>query len=158
MLRDVGSGLAAAHKHEIVHRDVKPANIIMTSPGAAVLTDFGLARTIGEGDISSGSDIIGTPYYMSPEQCEALPLDGRSDLYSLGATAYHALTARRPIEGDTPLAVLRAHIHHVPTSPRALLPELSEGISRIVMKLLEKSPEARFQTAEELVAALEKLR
>ena len=157
VLRDIASGLGAAHRLGIVHRDVKPANIIIKQTGAAVLTDFGLARAAGQGDISSRGDIVGTPYYMSPEQCSGLPVDGRSDLYSLGATACHALTGRRPVEGDSAMAVLKAQIEQVPPAPRALAPQVSEGISALIMRLLGKAPDERHQTAEGLLIALHKL-
>ncbi len=154
ILRDIGAGLAAAHRIGIVHRDVKPSNIIIKPGGTAVLTDFGLARAAGKGDISSGSDIVGTPYYMSPEQCSGLAIDGRSDLYSLGAAAYHALTGRRPAQGDSAIAVLRAHMEETPPAPRSLVSHLSEGLSVLIMMLLSKRPEQRYQSAEELLAAL----
>ncbi len=154
ILRDIASGLGAAHRLGIVHRDVKPGNIIIKPNGTAVLTDFGLARAVGQGDISSGSDIVGTPYYMSPEQCSGLPIDGRSDLYSLGATAYHALTGRRPAQGDSAIAVLRAHMEETPPAPRSLVSRISEGVSALVMRLLAKDREQRYQSAEELVIAL----
>ena len=155
LLRDIAAGLGALHALDIVHRDVKPANIIISSSGTAVLTDFGLAREIRGGDISTGSALIGTPYYMSPEQCESLPLDGRSDLYALGAAAYHALTGRRPIESDAPLAVLQAHVRQVPSPPAEVLPAIAVPLSDLIMKLLEKKPEDRYQTADELLAALQ---
>jgi CheY-like chemotaxis protein len=154
ILQDVAGGLSAAHRLDIIHRDVKPANIILASSGAAMLTDFGLARAAGRGEISDTTDLVGTPYYMSPEQCNGLPLDARSDLYSLGATGYHALTGRPPILGDSPVAVLRGHAEEVPPSPRDLVPDLSKGVSSVIMKLLSKSPDARYAGAEELCAAL----
>jgi len=157
ILRDIASALAAAHHLGVIHRDVKPSNIILTPAGRAVLTDFGLARAAGPGDISSASDVVGTPYYMSPEQCSGLAVDERSDLYSLGATAYHALTGRRPAEGDTVVAVLRAHVEEVPPPPRALVPEVSEGLSALLMRLLAKRREERCQSAGELLEALRSL-
>ena len=157
LLQDMASGLGAVHGLDIVHRDVKPANIIIKPSGMAVLTDFGLARGIRGGDISSGSSLIGTPYYMSPEQCEGRPLDGRSDLYSLGATAYHALTGRRAIVGETAIAVLRAHGGQVPRPPVEVIARISRPISDVIMKLLEKKPDARYQAAGELLTAVEGL-
>jgi len=155
VLREIAAGLGAVHRLQLVHRDVKPGNIIITPPGAAMLTDFGFARATGLGDISSRSEMIGTPYYMSPEQCDGLALDGRSDLYSLGATAYHALTGSPPIRGDTPVAVLRAHIEQPPRAPNEVVAGVSEALSRILMKLLAKSPDERYPSAEELLADLQ---
>jgi len=137
---------------------VKPGNIIITPSATAMLTDFGLARSAGEGDISSRGDIVGTPFYMSPEQCEAQALDGRSDLYSLGATAYHALTGRVPIQGDTPVAVLRGHLEEMPVPPREIVRDISQGLAAVIMKLLAKSPDERYQTSEELSTALARIR
>ena len=156
MLREIASGLGVVHRFGTVHRDVKPGNIMITPAGTAVLTDFGLARPIGRSE-SSSTYLTGTPYYMSPEQCEGLALDGRCDLYSLGAAAYHALTGRLPIEGNTPVAVLRGHLKSVPPPPREIQPQLSEGISGIVLKLLAKNPNARHQTAEDLIEDLGRL-
>ena len=157
MLGDIGAGLCAVHGHGIAHRDVKPGNIIVTPPGVAMLADFGLARRVGQGYISSANDIVGTLYYMSPEQCDARGVDGRSDLYSLGATAYHALVGRVPIQGDTPVAVLRGHIERIPPSPGEIVPEVSEKLSQVIMKLLAKSPDARYQSAEDLCNALKRV-
>lgn len=156
VLREIADGLAAVHRLQLVHRDVKPANIILTPAGAPVLTDFGLARPVGQGDISSQSAMVGTPYYMSPEQCDGLGLDGRSDLYSLGATAYHALAGRPPIFGDTPVAVLRGHIEQMPRPLNEVVADVSVTLAAAVMKLLAKRPEDRYQSAEELSTAFHK--
>jgi len=153
VLREIGAGLAAAHRLDLVHRDVKPANIIVTPSGRSVLTDFGFARRAGLGDISSESAAIGTPYYMSPEQCDGRALDGRSDLYSLGATAYHALSGAPPIQGDTPIAVLRGHLERDPRPLR----DVRKGLANVVTRLLAKAPEGRFQTGEELLEALDRI-
>jgi CheY-like chemotaxis protein len=157
IVTDVAAGLGAAHRLGIIHRDVKPGNIILTISGKAMLTDFGLARMRGDDDVSSGSGLVGTLYYMSPEQCEGKPLDARSDLYSLGATAYHALSGRPPFEGGAPLEVLRAHAGKRPAPLGELLPPQAKGLARIVMRLLEKKPEDRYGGAEELLADLGRL-
>ena len=157
ILRDVAAGLSAVHALGIIHRDVKPANIILALSGAAMLTDFGLARPARRGDVSSESGLVGTPYYMAPEECMGKAVDGRADLYSLGATGYHALTGRPPFAGDTPVDVIRGHIEGIPPSPQDLAPGLSRGISQALMKLLSKSPDRRYGSAEELIRALDKL-
>jgi len=157
ILRDIATGLSAVHALGIIHRDVKPANIILTSSGAAILTDFGLARTGGRGEVSSESGLVGTPYYMAPEECMGKAVDGRADLYSLGATGYHAVTGRPPFAGDLPVDVIRGHIEGIPPSPQDLAPGLSKGISQVLMKLLSKSPDRRYGSAEELIRALEEL-
>ena len=157
ILREVADGLAAVHRLELVHRDVKPGNIILALSGAAMLTDFGFARPVGRGDISSRCALVGTPYYMSPEQCDNQPLDGRSDLYSLGATAYHAITGRLPIQGDTPIAVLRGHLDRMPPSPDTVVHGIARPLVRVIMRLLAKNPSERYPTAECLVAELDAL-
>ncbi len=154
LTREVAAGLGAAHRLDVVHRDVKPANIILAASGEAVLADFGLARSGADRDISSASAIVGTPLYMSPEQCAGRPLDGRSDLYSLGASAYHALVGRPPITGESPVAVLRNHLEQTPDPPGRVARGVSRRFSDLLMKLLAKAPEARFQDAQELQTAL----
>lgn len=154
ILRQIASGLGAAHRLDIVHRDVKPANIILSASGQALLTDFGLARGAGDREISSGSAIVGTPLYMSPEQCAGGALDGRSDLYSLGASAYHAATGRPPISGASPVAVLRNHVETMPDPPHHVARSVSRGFSDVLMRLLAKDPDDRYRDAEELIAAL----
>ena len=155
LLRGIASGLGAVHRQELVHRDVKPGNIILTPSGTAMLADFGFARRFGYGDISSRSAVLGTPFYMSPEQCEVGTLDGRSDLYALGATAYHALIGTPPITGETPLAVLRGHVEDDPIPPARALRSVPEVLSALIMRLLAKAPDARFPSAEQLVEALD---
>ena len=124
----------------MVHRDVKPGNIILRPDGAAVLTDFGLACWAAGGDISGGSEVVGTPYYMAPEQCAAGRVDGRADLYGLGVTAYQALACRLPITGETPLQVLRGHVERTPQPLGEVAPGVSREMEAIVMRLLAKAP------------------
>jgi len=126
--------------------------------GRAVLADFGLSRAAGLGDISGGSEIVGTPYYMSPEQCQSRPLDGRSDLYSLGVTAYHALSGHLPIHGDTPVQVLRGHIEQEPRALAEVVSGVSDETSGVVMRLLAKDPDKRFQSAGELLDCLQRIK
>ncbi|MHC4434609.1 MAG: protein kinase domain-containing protein, partial [Planctomycetota bacterium] len=99
------------------------------------------------GEISSTSEVIGTPFYMSPEQCKGAPVDGRSDLYSLRATAYHAVTGRPPVTGQNLLAVLRAHVELAPVLPKEIVPGISQTVSGIIVKLLDKSPDNRYDSA-----------
>jgi len=155
ILSQIAAGLGAVHRLGLVHRDVKPANIMLDAAGRAMLTDFGLARGVGAHDISSVSAFVGTPLYISPEQCAGRPADGRSDLYSLGASIYHALTGRPPIQGDTLLAVLQGVERTRPPAPYELVPGISPAASALVMRLLEKEPAQRFSSAEELVRALD---
>jgi serine/threonine-protein kinase len=157
MLRDVAGGLAAVHRAGIVHRDVKPSNILLAAEGRAMLLDFGLARPMTSRDISTGSEIVGTPYYMAPEQCEGGVVDGRCDLYALGVTAYEALSGKRPFGGETPLQVLRAHLDGQPLPLHRAAPGVSESLARIVMRLVAKRADDRYPSAESLSEALASL-
>lgn len=143
VLRDTASALAAAHALGVVHRDVKPSNIIVSEAGVAKLTDFGLARADGDASVTSRSAIIGTPHYMSPEQCEGRPIDARSDIYSLGATLYHCLTGRPPAHGKDPIAVLRSHIEAEPPPARSLRPDTPAELNALVHEMLTRDPEKR---------------
>jgi serine/threonine-protein kinase len=157
LLRQIAAGLSAVHALGIIHRDVKPANIILATSGEAVLTDFGLARAAGWSDITSETGMVGTPFYMSPEQCMGQAVDARADLYSLGASGYHAATGRPPFIGDTPVDVVRGHTQEIPPWPQDLAPALSGELAQALMKLLAKSPDQRYASAEELIRALERL-
>jgi len=154
---DIASGLAAVHRQGIIHRDVKPANIIVTASGASMLSDFGFAREFGGGDISSSTAVLGTPFYMSPEQWEGGALDGRSDVYSLGVTLYHAVTGKPPFTGETALAVLRGHMAHAPTPPEALRPGLAARLSDAILRAMAKEPADRYPSAEAFGEALQRI-
>jgi Tfp pilus assembly protein PilF len=160
---DLASALAAAHARGIIHRDLKPQNIIVTPERHAKLLDFGIAR---QTDLRAGSDeatatsltgpgaIVGTPAYMSPEQAQQLPLDGRTDLFTLGAVLFECLTGRRAFEGDTPLRVASQVLEHDPPPVSSLRPELSEQHDELCRRLLAKHPDDRFTSADELLGAL----
>ncbi len=157
IMRDIASGLGALHAAGVIHRDVKPSNIIINGEGRAVLTDFGLARPTAGADISSDSEVLGTPFYMAPEQCQAEEVDARADLYALGVTAYHALAGRLPITGSTPLEVLRGHVERAPVPLAETAPGTPPALAQIVMQLLAKSPADRLPSAEALLEAISAL-
>lgn len=148
------SGLGFAHARGVVHRDVKPANILITGEGHVKLTDFGIARRATERTITGTGKAVGSLYYMSPEQINAGAADGRSDVYAAGATLYEALTGGHPIEGDNEFAIMHGHLSRVPVAPHRLLPEIPDRLSGLVMKALEKRPENRYSSALEFQAAL----
>ncbi len=160
IIRQVAAALHKAGEQGIVHRDIKPENIMITSDRTVKVADFGLARIIGDGesvDLTQAGMTMGTPLYMSPEQVEGLPLDPRSDIYSLGVTCYHLLAGQPPFRGDTPLSVAVAHIKNQPERLENQRQDLPEGLCRIVHKMLAKRPEERFSSASELLRELRSL-
>lgn len=150
ILSDVARGLEAAHGKGIIHRDVKPDNIILTEDGKAKIMDFGLAAD-AEGPDEMQGLIVGTPYYMSPEQWLGHKADERSDLYALGVILYFMVTGRRPFEGDQVDRLMQQHLKVVPKSPQSINRECPDGLAAIVKKLLAKAPAKRYQSATELL-------
>ena len=142
----VAAGLDTVHDKGIIHRDVKPANIIFDSAGEAYLSDFGIVKVDTEVD-HTGFMLLGTPKYMSPEQAQSRPLDPRSDVYSLAAVAFHALTGRGPFEAESPLAMAMAHVSKAPTTIRKLREDLPEVADVVFHRALAKQPQARHPSA-----------
>ncbi len=157
MLREVAWALAYAHARGIVHRDVKPENILIErTTGQAVVTDFGIARADFHPSLTQDGLVLGTVHYMSPEQVNGSPLDGRSDLYALGCVGYLALSGRMPFEDESPHAVLVAHVTRQPPPLRESAPGLPLALTSVIDRCLLKRPEDRFSTGEELADALGK--
>ena len=155
MTRQLALGLAAAHARGVVHRDLKPANVLVNEQGDACITDFGVARSAGNTGITDSGVIIGTPAYLSPEQARAEPLDGRSDLYALGLILFEMLTGTLPFRGGTPAEMMVQRIVRDPPSAATIKPELPNFAVRLCAHLLELKPAHRFQTAEEVVRAID---
>jgi hypothetical protein len=153
--RDAAAGLAAVHAAGLVHRDVKPGNILLAPDGTAKLADFGLARRAARSGLTTRSGVVGTAHYMSPEQCWSEPADGRADVYSLGATYFTLLTGRAPYERATDTAVMYAHCHETVPDPRAVVPDLPAACTELIRRAMAKQPADRFPTADALRAALE---
>jgi serine/threonine-protein kinase len=154
MFAQICSGLDYAHSRGVIHRDIKPANIMITSNGVVKLTDFGIAKLTNAGASTSGL-ILGTPSYMSPEQAIGKPLDGRSDIFSLGSILYELLTGEKAFAGQNVTTVIYKIVHESPTPVLALQPGMDPAVEPIVLKALAKNPDARFQTCQELALALE---
>jgi serine/threonine-protein kinase len=151
------AGLAAAHEVGVIHRDIKPQNIIIEAAGGLKIMDFGIARLKEERGMTAEGTVVGTPDYMSPEQARGLALDFRSDIYSTGVLLYEVFTGTLPFEGDTPLAVVLKHIQEPPPSPQARNPKIDPKISQIILKCMQKDPKDRFQSVNDLYEALTKV-
>ncbi len=155
--KQVCDGLAEAHRLGVVHRDLKPGNIMIDKEGNAKIMDFGIARSISVKGITGAGVMIGTREYMSPEQVEGKEIDQRSDIYSLGIILYEMLTGQVPFEGDTPFTIGVKQKSEIPKDPRELNVQIPQDLSRLVLKCLEKDKERRYQNADELRADLEKI-
>lgn len=156
--RDVARAMAFAHEAGVIHRDIKTQNILFGADGAAVLTDFGIARAVASYVSTTGKQlIIGTPHYVSPEQARGLPLDGRTDIYALGVTMYRAATGELPFRSSDWYELARLHVEEPPEPPRKKRPELSRALEKIVLTCLEKDRERRYPTAAGLAEDLDGL-
>ena len=157
---EVAAALSIAHASGVVHRDIKPDNVMLGGNGEAIVADFGLAgafaKYLGKNELDADDPgkVMGTPHYFSPEQARGLDLDGRTDLYSLGVMCYRAATGTLPFDGDDWYSVARQHVEDTPVPPRMLVPELTEGFDAIILRLLAKKPEQRFASATQLADAL----
>ena len=155
IVRQIAEALDYAWQEEkLVHRDIKPDNIMLTSSGRAKLADLGLAKVGNETGSTDGEEVMGTPQYISPEQLTGEALDNRTDIYCLGATFYHLLTGRFPYEGATAVEIARQHLEGTLVPPWQVNPDIPENVSRVVEKMMEKEPSNRYQTAGQLAEDL----
>jgi serine/threonine protein kinase/formylglycine-generating enzyme required for sulfatase activity len=155
IMDQVCSALDYAHRQGVIHRDVKPANIMIDAEGAAYLTDFGIAKVLGKSsDLTATGVAIGTPAYMAPEQAIGEKIDGRTDLYALGVVLYEMILGRVPFKADTPMAVLMAHLHDPLPLPSQVEPDIHGAIENVIIKALAKEPEDRYQSATAMMGAL----
>jgi serine/threonine protein kinase len=158
IVEEVAEALGYAHRQGVTHRDVKSANVLVDQNGVALLTDFGIAKVLEESNQLTGTGVaLGTPYYMAPEQVQGKPVDGRTDIYSLGVMLYELVTGRRPFVAETPLAVAMMHVNDPLPLPRLVNPAVPEAVERIILRAMAKDPADRFQTADEFASALRAL-
>jgi predicted Ser/Thr protein kinase/TolB-like protein len=155
--RQVCDGLEEAHKLGVVHRDLKPQNIMVDEDGKARIMDFGIARSLSGKSITGAGVMIGTAEYMSPEQVEGKDIDQRSDIYSLGVILYEMVTGRVPFEGETPFTIGVKHKSEIPKNPKEINTQLSDDLSRVILRCLEKDRKNRPQSAADLRAELERI-
>jgi HAMP domain-containing protein len=148
------AGLAAAHEVGVIHRDIKPQNILIEPTGGLKIMDFGIARLTEDRGMTATGTVVGTPDYMSPEQARGAALDFRSDIYSTGVVLYEVFTGSLPFDGDSPLAVVLKHVQEKPPAPQSKNPRIDPRIASIVLKCLQKKPDDRYQTVNELYEAL----
>ena len=155
IITQVGLALGYAHRQGVVHRDVKPGNILIADNNWALLTDFGLAKILeGNQRLTRTGAGVGTPEYMSPEQAQGQAVDGRADLYSLGVMLYEMLAGQLPFESDSGIAVAMKHVNDPVKPPRDYRPDLPPAVEQVILTTLEKDPDRRYPTAEAMLAAL----
>lgn len=155
IIRQAADALGQAHRRGIVHRDIKPRNIILAKRNVPKLTDFGLAISVASASATEPRDMVaGTPQFMSPEQCEGRPCDARSDIYSLGATYFYCVTGQFPFTGPDCAAIVYQHLYRPPPSPRDVNPAVPESVAHIIRTTMAKDPDDRFESCVELIGNL----
>src|SRR5574337_309420 len=146
----VCEALEFAHSHGIVHRDIKPQNILLTADGQVKVTDFGIARAMSSATITQTGTVLGSVQYLSPEQARGTTVGRSADLYALGVVLYEMVTGRLPFDGDTPIAIALAHVHKAPPAPSSLVSGLPDRVEGIILRALMKSPTDRYRSAGEM--------
>jgi serine/threonine protein kinase len=155
----VADALAYAHENGIIHRDIKPVNVLMDRANRPILSDFGIAKVLASTHmhLTNPGAGVGTPEYMSPEQCQGGPVDGRADIYALGVMLFEVQTGYTPFRGDNYPALAHSHIYEPPPRPSTFNPNIHPVIEQIILKALMKNPQQRFQSASEMAEALKQI-
>lgn len=153
----IAKALECAHRNNIIHRDVKPHNILLTENGIVKVTDFGIAKASNSVTITNTNKVMGSAHYFSPEQAKGSFVDERTDIYSLGIVLYELVTGVVPFDAETPVSIALKHIQEAPIPPKQLNPSISEGLNKLILKAIEKEPVKRYQTAVEIISDLEKI-
>jgi tRNA A-37 threonylcarbamoyl transferase component Bud32 len=154
LLSQIASALDYAHRRGVIHRDLKPNNVLLDTDENSYLTDFGIARLTGsERKLTATGSVMGTPAYMSPEQALGRPVDARSDIYTLGVVLYEMVLSRLPFSGDTPAALIFQHVYELPTPPKQIKPDLPDAVANVLDRAMAKVPDERYPSAGELADA-----
>ncbi|CAA7602375.1 Protein kinase domain protein [Acididesulfobacillus acetoxydans] len=157
LVRQIARAIGHVHEHHVIHRDIKPHNILVTADDWARVTDFGIAQTAEATTLTHTGNIVGSVHYLSPEQARGEPSGEQSDLYSLGIILYELVTGKLPYDGETPIAVALKHVREHPESPRQLNPQVSPSLEAIIMRAIAKDPEQRYPSAQAFLADLDKI-
>jgi eukaryotic-like serine/threonine-protein kinase len=153
----IAEAIRHAHEHHIIHRDIKPHNILVTADGRVKVTDFGIARAVSAATMTHSGDIVGSVHYLSPEQAKGVQTNEQSDVYSLGIILYELLTGKVPYDGETPISIALKHLQEEAVPPTKLNPRVNEALENLVLRAIAKSPEQRYSTAQELLQDLHKV-
>lgn len=154
----IAKALECAHKNGIIHRDIKPQNILVTSDGLVKVTDFGIAKIADSATLTNTSTILGSAHYFSPEQAKGGFIDNKTDIYSLGIVMYEMLTGKLPFEADSPVTIALKHLQEDPVPPKELNPKIPESLNKVILKCMEKDANNRYQNVNELISDLQKIK
>lgn len=154
----IAKALDCAHKNNIIHRDVKPQNILVTEEGVIKVTDFGIAKSASSATLTNTTTIMGSAHYFSPEQAKGSVVDNRADIYSLGVVLYEMVTGKLPFEADSPVTIALKHIQEDVVSPKNINSKVPENLSKLIVKCMEKDPAMRYQSAKEIITDLQKIK
>lgn len=155
LARQIGEAIRHAHEHHIIHRDIKPQNILVTADGRAKVTDFGIARAVSAATVTHTGDIVGSVHYLSPEQAKGIQSNEQSDIYSLGIILYELLTGKVPYDGETPIAIALKHLQEQALLPSKVNPRIGKDLEAVIMRAIAKSSETRYATAKEFLDDLD---